>query len=74
MNKEYEQLRLIDIDNFKGKIYRLDKGEKCIHCHVGGEFVVDKNWKAPNGVDPKMLKVKCVTCNKEYYLLNRRKK
>ena len=73
MNNE-EQLRLIDIDNFKGKIYRLDKGEKCILCHTGETFSIDKNWKPPVGIDEKMIKVKCVTCDKEYYLLNRRKK
>ena len=66
---EYEQLKLLDVDVYKGRIY----AGHCPLCHYGDRFVISKEYKPPEGLDPNILLVKCTTCEKDYYVVRSKK-
>lgn len=65
MSLEYEQLKLIDVDQFRGKMY----SGHCPLCHWGDRFTIEESYRPPEGIDPRTLRVKCAKCDGFYFVV-----
>jgi len=71
-NIDESQLKLVNIE-VGTRVYSLNENERCPSCHKGTMFYVDRDWKPYDGIDPRMIRVKCRTCDQFYYMVKGKK-